>query len=69
MGWDTAMNALKEITSLTSLNGVDGFCRFFAGPHEEIDLASKNLAEYEAVSAAMQLLRRSSKILKTLNLR
>ena len=63
------MDGLASVTSITSLNGVDGLGELFAGGQTEVVLSGKNLAKAEAVVAVSRLLLRSETTLTKLDLR
>jgi hypothetical protein len=63
------MDGLASVTSITSLNGVDGLGELFAGGQTEVVLSGKNLGEAEAAVAVSRLLLRSETTLTKLDLR
>jgi hypothetical protein len=67
--WHAIMDDLATITSITSLNGVDGLGELFAGGQTEVVLSGKNLAKAEAAVAVSRLLLRSETTLTKLDLR
>ena len=69
VGWRSIIDGLEGLTSITSLNDVEGLGHLFRGGQEELDLCNKNLAENEAVVPVAMLLRRSEATLVSLDLR
>ena len=67
--WHAIMDGLASVTSITSLNGVDGLGELFAGGQTEVVLSGKNLGEAEAAVAVSRLLLRSETTLTKLDLR
>ena len=67
--WHAVMDGLAAVTSITSLNGVDGLGGLFAGGQDKADLRGKSLSEREAVLAVSRLLMRSEQTLTELDLR
>jgi hypothetical protein len=67
--WHAIMDGLASVTSITSLNGVDGLGELFAGGQTEVLLSGKNLEEAEAAVAVSRLLLRSETTLTKLDLR
>ncbi len=63
-GWDAAMAGLSQLSSLTSLNGYDGFAQLRHGGLTELDLEGRELGV-----AVRGLLGRSRDSLTSLNLR
>ena len=68
-GWNAIMDGLEMVTSITSLNGVNGLGELFAGTAVDADLRYKRLREREAMVAVSVLLPRCKSTLKTLDLR
>jgi hypothetical protein len=67
--WHQIMDGLEPVTSITSLNGLDGVGGLFAGNQTEVLLGGKGLEEKEAVVAVARLLGRSRGTLTRLDLR
>ena len=68
-GWPAIMEALKDATSITKLNGVVGLEGLFRGGETEVELDGKSLGKDEAAVAVSLLLERSQSTLEKLNLR
>ena len=68
-GWHAVMDRLTAITSITSLNCVDGLGELFAGTAEMAPLRGKELRAREAVVAISRLLRHCERTLTELDLR
>ena len=69
MGWGHIIDGLEGVTSITSLNDVEGLGHLFRGGQEQLDLCNKDLVENEAVVPVAILLLRSEATLVTLDLR
>jgi hypothetical protein len=67
--WHQIMDGLEAVTSITSLNGLDGFGRLFAGGQTQLQLQKEQLVSSEAVVAVARLLGRSRTTLTRLDLR
>jgi hypothetical protein len=67
--WHQIMDGLEAVTSITSLNGLDGFGRLFAGGQTQLQLQKKRLVSREALVAVARLLGRSRATLTRLDLR
>jgi hypothetical protein len=67
--WHQVMDGLKAVTSVRSLNGLEGVRGLFAGSQTDVQLGGKGLAEKEAVVAVARLLARSGATLTRLDLR
>jgi hypothetical protein len=68
-GWDVVADSLVGITSITSINGVDGCGPLFEGQQTEINLTGKRLRENEAIAVVARMLLRSAGTLEKLDLR
>jgi hypothetical protein len=69
VGWEGVAAGLEGVTSVTSLNGVEGCGPLFAGGQTEIDMPGKRLREREAAVVVARLLLRSADTLQKLDLR
>ena len=67
--WNALMGWLATVTSLTSLNGVDGLGGLFRGGKAWINLFDKGLRKKEAAVVMGRLLLRSEATLTSLDLR
>ena len=68
-GWNKVMDGLTVVTSINTLNDVEGLGELFAGKVEDVILSGMGLLEREAIVPVSRLLLRSVSTLTRLDLR
>ena len=68
-GWNKVMDGLTVVTSINTMNDVEGLGELFAGKVEDVILSGMGLLEREAIVPVSRLLLRSVSTLTRLDLR